>query len=44
MAFERLEFTASHYRPAESAKDAIAEIGVKINTVASIDLKILSRC
>jgi hypothetical protein len=29
---------------AASAMDATAEIGVKIDTVASIDLKILSRC
>ena len=31
-------------RPAPSATDAMAEIGVKIDTVALIDLKILSRC
>jgi len=31
-------------RPAPSAADARAEIGVKIDTVALIDLKILSRC
>src|SRR6266581_5292593 len=31
-------------RPASSATDATAEIGVKIDTVALIDLKILSRC
>ena len=31
-------------RPASSATDATVEIGVKIDTVALIDLKILSRC
>jgi len=33
-----------HTRPAPSAADARAEIGAKIDTVALIDLKILSRC